>query len=238
MALKFISQESEPSYIALSTDIADDKITGAVAIGKKVYLTDTSVWKIIKPDLTLGDYAIPASFSGDITLGTVSIDQTTPGDTNGVAVGESAAGSDGLGNHIAVITAPGSVGSAPLATFPYVFNGTTWDRLRGSSASGMKVSSPVLSVASAITGQVTVTTAGTEVQISASSVPLNNGVFVKALPANTGIMYVGNNGSNAISSSTGYPLDAGEQVFFQVADLDEIWVDASVSGEKVAWAKG
>jgi len=238
MALKFIGIDNVPSYIALSSDIADSKITGAVLIGKLVFLTDTSDWKIIKSDLTLGSYAIPASFSGDISLGTVAIDQTTPGTTNGVVIGESAAGVDGLGNHIAVVTAPGSVGSAPVATVPYVFNGTTFDRMRGNSASGVTVSTPVLSVATAITGQVTVTTAGTEVQLSASSVVLNNGVFVKALPANTGIMYVGNDGSNAVSSTTGYPLSAGQERFFQVSNLNALWIDSSVNGEKVAWAKG
>lgn len=130
MALKFIGIDSVPSYIALSTDIADSKITGAVLVGKLVLTTDDSAWWIIENDLTLSSYALPATFSGSIALGTVDISQATQGTTNGVATGVSAAGADGLGNYISILTAPGSVNSAPLATFPYGFNGATWDKVR------------------------------------------------------------------------------------------------------------
>jgi hypothetical protein len=130
MALQFIGSDCVPSYIALSSDIASSKIAGAVLVGKLVYLTDTSAWKIIKANLELADYAIPATFAGSIALGTVDIDQTTPGTTNGVATGISAVGADGFGNFVAVLTAPGSVNSAPLATFPYGFNGATWNKVR------------------------------------------------------------------------------------------------------------
>ncbi len=135
MSLQFIGSDCVPSYIALSTDIIDFKISGAVLVGKQVYTSDDSNWYIIERDLTLSPYAIPAAFSGSITLGEVSIDQTTPGTTNGVATGISSAGVDGLGNHIAILTAPGSVNSAPLATFPYGFNGTSWDKVRISNIS-------------------------------------------------------------------------------------------------------
>lgn len=130
MALKFIGIDNVPSYIALSTDIVENAIAGAVLIGKLVVTTDDSAWWIIKSDLTLASYALPATFAGDITLGEVSIDQTTPGTTNGVAVGISAVGADGFGNFVSVLTAPGSVNSAPLATFPYGFNGATWNKVR------------------------------------------------------------------------------------------------------------
>jgi hypothetical protein len=78
----------------------------------------------------LAEYSIPAAISGTISVGEVSIDQTTPGTTNGVVAGVSAAGSDGIGNYLAVISAPGSVNSTPVATIHLVFNGTTFDRLR------------------------------------------------------------------------------------------------------------
>ena len=130
MTLQFIGSDCIPSYIAVSTDIVASKISGAVLVGKLVLTTDDSSWYIIEKDLTLSPYAIPASFSGTIALGEVSLDQTTPGTTNGVAAGVSAVGVDGLGNFIAVLKAPGSVNSAPLATFPYGFNGTSWDKVR------------------------------------------------------------------------------------------------------------
>lgn len=84
-----------------------------------------------------------------------------------------------------------------------------------------------------ISGQITVTSAGTEVQGTAVKTP--NGVFVKAMGANTGYMYVGNNGDGTVSSTTGYELDAGDQIYIPVAMLSDLWVDASVNGEKVCW---
>jgi hypothetical protein len=130
MALKFIGIDSVPSYIALSSDISSSKIPGATLPGKLVFLTDLGTWKIITANWDLVDYAIPAAFSGSIALGTVDISQVTPGTTNGVVVGISAAGADGLGNYIAIPNAPGSVNSAPFATFNYGFNGASWDKVR------------------------------------------------------------------------------------------------------------
>lgn len=136
MALQHITNEGGfINYLALSTDIVDNMISGTALIGRLIFLTDTGVTKIILANGTLADYALPATFAGSITLGEVSIDQTTPGTTNGVATGISSAGVDGLGNHIAILTAPGSVNSAPLAIFPYGFNGTSWDKVRISNIS-------------------------------------------------------------------------------------------------------
>ena len=85
-----------------------------------------------------------------------------------------------------------------------------------------------------ISGQTTVAAAGTEV-VLATSRQVNGPLMVKALPANTGVMYVGQD-SGAVSSSTGMPLSAGDAVIFEnVGNLAEIWVDATVNGEGVAW---
>jgi hypothetical protein len=65
---------------------------------------------------------------------------------------------------------------------------------------------------------------------------VNAALMVKALPANTGVMYIGNNGSGAVGASTGMPLAAGDAVVFDlVGNLSSLMVDASVSGEGVAW---
>ncbi len=85
----------------------------------------------------------------------------------------------------------------------------------------------------AMSGQTTVTTAGTEVQLNANQACKS--VIIKALSTNTGIMYVGNDGANAVSSSTGYPLSKDDYVVLEVLNLNNIYVDASVNGEKVAW---
>ena len=87
----------------------------------------------------------------------------------------------------------------------------------------------------AISGQTTVTTAGTAVRLSAISLKVNGPIMVKAVPANAGVMYVGEvNGD--VDTNNGMPLSAGEPLIFNgVVDLYNIWVDASISGEKVAW---
>lgn len=87
----------------------------------------------------------------------------------------------------------------------------------------------------------TVTTAGTRVQLS-TSVIYAYGLKVKALAANTGIMYVGD---VTVSATAGYPLPAGEEyaplrdmpesLKGLPVDLSQVYVDASVSGEKVAF---
>jgi hypothetical protein len=118
MALQFITNESGfINYLALSTDIASSKIPGAVLVGRLVFLTDSGVTKVILPNLELADFAMPTAFSGTISVGAVS-------------TGISAAGVDGLGNFISILSAPGSVNEAPLASFPYAFNGTSWDKVR------------------------------------------------------------------------------------------------------------
>jgi len=59
MALTFISIEGVPNYIALSTDIVDNKIEGASIVGAKIFLYDIGSWKIVKSDLTLETYIFP-----------------------------------------------------------------------------------------------------------------------------------------------------------------------------------
>jgi len=92
----------------------------------------------------------------------------------------------------------------------------------------------VLSVAIPATiyhGQKTVTTAGTEVAL-ASSQAILSGVRIKALAANTGIIYVG---ANPVTSTTGFALAAGEEVFVEVANLATVFIDSSVNGEGVSY---
>lgn len=76
-------------------------------------------------------------------------------------------------------------------------------------------------------GQTTVTTAGTEVALGASTA-LTSGVRVKALSDNAGSVYVG---ANPVTSSTGFELAAGEEVFIEVANLATVYVDAAAGGD-------
>jgi hypothetical protein len=83
-------------------------------------------------------------------------------------------------------------------------------------------------------GQITVTTATTEVQ-GPDSGP--GTYLLKAKPTNTGVVYVGNDGAGAVASTTGYPLSASESLVVVVGSLNELWFDATVNGSVCCWYK-
>lgn len=72
MTLQFISLNSTPTYIALSTDIVGGKIIGASSIGGTVLTTDDGSWYIIKKDLNLSPYSLPIRVEGSVSVGQVS----------------------------------------------------------------------------------------------------------------------------------------------------------------------
>ncbi len=86
----------------------------------------------------------------------------------------------------------------------------------------------------ALSGQKTVTTAGTAVALGTEQVAAP--LLVKALDTNTGKIYLGNDGAGDVSSSNGLVLLANELVLFNwVGSLTSIMIDSSVNGEGVAW---
>lgn len=80
-------------------------------------------------------------------------------------------------------------------------------------------------------GTVTVTTAGTRVQLSGSSIPVRS-VCIKAQNANTGLMYVGD---VLVSATVGYELTSNASICLDVNNLNLIYIDSSVNGEKVSY---
>ena len=89
-------------------------------------------------------------------------------------------------------------------------------------------------MAATFSGQKTIAAAGTELQLHAGLIA-NAPVMVKALSTNTGLMYVGGV-AGTVSSTTGMPLSPSDSVvFYNVTNLNEIWVDSAVNGESVAW---
>ena len=80
-----------------------------------------------------------------------------------------------------------------------------------------------------------VTSAGTAEQLPFVEIPYDREVTIKALPANTGTIYVGNSKPEAENTSVGFPLDAGDALELKIDNLSKLWIDASVSGEGVAW---
>ena len=84
----------------------------------------------------------------------------------------------------------------------------------------------------ALSGQITVTTAGTAVQ--GSDVP-GTMFSLKAHPDNTDTVWFGEDGAGDVTKDNGYPLNAGEDVTIQVANLNQLWFDSEVNGEKFCW---
>ncbi len=85
--------------------------------------------------------------------------------------------------------------------------------------------------ATLVHGQKTVATAGAH-EALATTQALTTGVRIKALHGNTGYVYVGD---DAVAAATGFVLDAGEEVFLEIADLATVFLDVSVNGEGVSY---
>ncbi len=84
-------------------------------------------------------------------------------------------------------------------------------------------------------GQITITTAGTAVQGPAS--PQGRRWALVAHPDNTNDVWVGNDGSDDVTASNGFPLIAGVVLEYSAASLRSLWFDADTNGEKVCWFK-
>jgi hypothetical protein len=85
-----------------------------------------------------------------------------------------------------------------------------------------------------LSGQKTVTTAGTAVALGTQ--PINAPLIVKALGTNTGAIAVGNDGANDVSTSNGLLLGPGEEVSFEfVGHLASLFIDSENDGEGVSW---
>lgn len=81
-------------------------------------------------------------------------------------------------------------------------------------------------------GRTTVTTAGIRVAL-ASSQALVEGVMVRALDANTGLVYIGT--SSVSSTAAGTRLAAGESLFVRINNLASVYIDTAVNGEGVTF---
>lgn len=91
-------------------------------------------------------------------------------------------------------------------------------------------SSPASSVGD---GTRTVTTAGTRVQLSATSVPCKR-VFIQSSDGNTGTVVVGAVTCVAAQATRrGYSLFPSQGAWFEVTDLNKLYIDATVNASKV-----
>ena len=87
-------------------------------------------------------------------------------------------------------------------------------------------------------GTTTVSTAGTEVQISNTTNKVR-WIKVKALAANSGKVYLG---VSDVSATNGYALSAGNELEVSFAELggtvifSTFYVDAATNGDMLAWS--
>lgn len=85
-----------------------------------------------------------------------------------------------------------------------------------------------------LSGVITVTTAGTAVQGPSVA---GFGFFIRAKLTNTGLGYVGNDGAGDVAAANGYELAAGDQIYIEAYNLDTLWFDTAVNGEKFCWLR-
>ena len=83
-----------------------------------------------------------------------------------------------------------------------------------------------------LTGQITVTTAGTAV-VGPDTAPALR-VAIKAHTDNTDTVWYGNDGAGDVSSSNGFPLNPGEGVIVR-GNLNQYWFDSDVNGGKICY---
>ena len=79
-------------------------------------------------------------------------------------------------------------------------------------------------------GKKVVTTAGTRVTLATSTTVKS--VVIKALIANTGVIYVGD---ATVASTNGFALSAGDTLGLDIANLATVNLDSSVNGEGVTY---
>jgi len=81
-----------------------------------------------------------------------------------------------------------------------------------------------------------VPTAGTAVQLPPATVPYGESVVVKALRDNDGTIYVAGNKDDAQGHTNAFPFKAGEGIGYKIRNVNLLWIDASISGEGMAWS--
>jgi len=116
----------------------------------------------------------------------------------------------------------------PVHGFVYDETTNTWYAQAGTATGALSVT--VDSPDTLGNGQKTVTHAGTAEVLGASTAIQS--IVIQALGANTGFIYVGDSG---VDSTNGYVLRRNASVAFDIDNLDDIYIDASVNGEGVSY---
>jgi hypothetical protein len=83
----------------------------------------------------------------------------------------------------------------------------------------------------ALSGQITIAAAGTAQQ--GTDIP-GTLFALKAHPDNADTVWTGEV-TGDVAATNGYPLNPGESVVVQLANLNHLWFDADVNGDKICW---
>ena len=88
-------------------------------------------------------------------------------------------------------------------------------------------------MATTLSGQITITTAGTAVK--GTDAP--GGLFsIKPHHDNTDVVWVGHV-TNDVTNANGFVLNVGESLVIELANLNQLYFDADVNGAKICWIK-
>lgn len=132
-------------------------------------------------------------------------------------------------------------GSTAVQTvFPFIFNGTTWDRLRGDSTSGLYVNVRTGSVGiqplKAWKNQQFTVASGTQTDIGSPGLANRKTISIKGLKSNTSGCYIGS--GTGVASNNGYEINAQESVELELdAGVSVFLMTDSVGNQKVCVAE-
>jgi hypothetical protein len=199
-------------------------IAGQDTTNVRTVLVDTTGRVVINGQTANGGPSAgdPVIVAGVDTAGNVRRYQV---DVNGVpALVDTLAGADAVSNAAGGNFMNNAGGDRFVQMWPYVFNGTTWDRLRGTTSGASVV---IAGNGAVLSGQQSVT--GSAVALATNT---TKSICVKALVSNTINVFAGPSG---ITTSTGYLLAPGESFCAPLTNTNLLFVIASTTGASVSW---
>ncbi len=231
-----------------ATDIADGRYIGDVKFGEELPAGTQLLGSIGIDQTTDGTTNAVHLTSGTNLVGKVGIDQVTANaneivvksitagplpDTNGSDLAGVHSGIDNIDGKIPVL----SGGMVPVVMASEADIATMQDDIALIKASQSSIDGKLGALSRAPrSGQLTVISAGTELPLGATQVFREITVIAKV--TNTSDIYVGNDGTDHVDSTTGAVVPPGGFVTFREVDIADIFIDAAVSGEGVSYAGG
>lgn len=83
--------------------------------------------------------------------------------------------------------------------------------------------------------QVPVPSPGTAVQFGAQAVPNGFQIFIRALVANNGTIYVGPDAATAQDHTKATPIEPGAFLELALTNTSAVWIDADNAADGVSW---